>query len=77
VGDYFAGTNHILPTAGAARFASSVGVETFLKTISVVSYTGERLSKTSDHIVRLSEAEGLAAHAGAIRVRLRPASPSQ
>ena len=69
VGDYYAGTNHILPTAGAARFASSVGVDTFLKTISVVSYTHRRLQKTAGHIIRMAEAEGLDAHANAIRVR--------
>ena len=69
VGDYYAGTNHILPTAGAARFASSVGVETFLKTVSIVSYTSRRLRQTAGHIIRLAEAEGLDAHANAIRVR--------
>ena len=69
VGDYYAGTNHILPTVGAARFASSVGVETFRKTINVVSYTDERLRKTAGHIIALAEAEGLDAHANAIRVR--------
>lgn len=69
VGDYYAGTNHILPTVGAARFASSVGVETFLKTINVVSYTDQRLRKTAGHIIALAEAEGLDAHANAIRVR--------
>ncbi len=69
VGDYYAGTNHILPTAGAARFASSVGVETFLKTVSIVSYTNRRLRHTAGHIIRLAEAEGLDAHANAIRVR--------
>ncbi len=72
VGDYYAGTNHILPTAGAARFASSVGVDTFLKTISVVSYTDRRLRKTAGHIIRMAEAEGLDAHANAIRVRTIP-----
>ena len=69
VGDYYAGTNHILPTAGAARFASSVGVDTFLKHISLVSYTERRLRETADHIIQLAEAEGLDAHANAIRVR--------
>ena len=72
VGDYFAGTNHILPTAGAARSASSIGVDTFLKSISVVSYTRQRLAVTAEHIVRLAEAEGLTAHAGAIKIRQQP-----
>ena len=71
VGDYFAGTNHILPTAGAARYASSVGVDTFLKDISLISYTGERLRKTAASIIQMAEAEGLDGHANAIRVRLQ------
>ena len=69
VGDYYAGVNHILPTAGAARFASPVGVDTFLKSSSVVSYTDRRLKKTAGDIIALAEAEGLDAHANAIRVR--------
>jgi histidinol dehydrogenase len=69
VGDYFAGTNHILPTNGAARFASSLSVDDFLKTISVVAYTEQRLAKTAGKIVKLADAEGLEAHAAAIRVR--------
>ncbi len=71
VGDYFAGTNHILPTAGAARYASSVGVDTFLKDISLISYTDERLRKTAGAIMQMAEAEGLDGHANAIRVRLQ------
>jgi histidinol dehydrogenase len=69
VGDYYAGVNHILPTAGAARFASPVGVDTFLKSASIVSYTDRRLKKTAGDIIALAEAEGLGAHASAIRVR--------
>ncbi len=69
VGDYYAGTNHILPTAGAARFASSVGVDTFLKTISVLQYSETRLKKTAGHIIVMAEAEGLDGHANAIRQR--------
>ena len=71
VGDYFAGTNHILPTAGAARYASSVGVDTFLKEISLIYYTDERLRKTGGAIIQMAEAEGLDGHANAIRVRLQ------
>ena len=71
VGDYFAGTNHILPTAGAARYASSVGVDTFLKEISLISYTDERLRKSAGAIMQMAEAEGLDGHANAIRVRLQ------
>lgn len=71
VGDYFAGTNHILPTAGAARYASSVGVDTFLKDISLISYSDERLRKSGAAIMQMAEAEGLDGHANAIRVRLQ------
>lgn len=70
VGDYFAGTNHILPTAGAARYASSVGVDTYCKDISIISYTQERLSKVGGQIIAMAEAEGLDGHANAIRMRL-------
>lgn len=71
VGDYFAGTNHILPIRGAARYASSLGVDDFVKTTSVISYTDARLKRTGADIVRLAAAEGLEAHAEAVRVRLR------
>lgn len=70
VGDYFAGTNHILPTNGAARFASSLGVADFLKATSIVAYTPARLAKVGDQIVRLAQAEGFEAHAEAVRLRL-------
>ncbi len=70
VGDYFAGTNHVLPTAGAARFMSSLSVYDFVKDISVIRYSQERLLRTGRHIIRMAELEGLTAHANAIRVRL-------
>ncbi|MCC7261431.1 MAG: histidinol dehydrogenase [Candidatus Latescibacteria bacterium] len=70
VGDYFAGTNHVLPTNGAARFSSSLGVADFLKTTSIIAYTAGRLNKVGDQIIRLAEAEGFAAHAEAVRLRL-------
>jgi len=70
VGDYFAGTNHILPTNGAARYASSLGVADFVKTTSIVAYTEERLGRAADKIICLARAEGLEAHARAVRVRL-------
>lgn len=71
VGDYYAGTNHILPTGRAARFASSVGVDDFIKSSSLIAYTSERLAKTGAHIEALAEAEGLTAHARAISIRQR------
>ena len=70
VGDYFAGSNHILPTNGAARYASSLGVADFVKTSSIIAYSEERLRQTGEQIVRLARAEGLEAHAQAVRIRL-------
>lgn len=69
LGDYFAGPNHTLPTNGTAAFASPLGVYDFVKKSSVISYTQDALSVASDSIVTLAEAEGLTAHANAIRVR--------
>lgn len=69
LGDYLAGTNHVLPTGGTARFYSALNVETFMKKTSIIAYTQEALAGVSDDIIRLAEAEGLKAHANAIRVR--------
>ncbi|MDR1533500.1 MAG: histidinol dehydrogenase [Planctomycetota bacterium] len=69
VGDYFAGGNHVLPTCGAARFSSGLGVADFQKEMTVMEYSRERLSRTRTDIVRLAEAEGLTAHAEAIKAR--------
>lgn len=69
VGDYFAGTNHVLPTNGTARYASSLGVADFVKTTSVIHYTRERLEGAAEHIARMAQAEGLEAHAQAVRIR--------
>lgn len=71
LGDYLAGTNHVLPTGGTARFYSALNVETFMKKTSIIAYTQEALDGVSDDIIRLAEAEGLTAHANAIRVRGR------
>ena len=70
VGDYYAGPNHVLPTGGTARFASALGVSVFLRRQSVVRYTAARLARTGESIARFAEAEGLDAHALAVRVRL-------
>ena len=70
VGDYFAGPNHVLPTGGTARHASALGVDDFVRTQSVLSYTKERLEDTGSQITTLAEAEELQAHAKAIRARL-------
>ena len=70
VGDYFAGPNHVLPTGGTARFASALGVGVFLRRQSVVRSSPERLRQTGEAIARFAEAEGLDAHALAVRLRL-------
>ena len=70
VGDYFAGPNHTLPTSGCAKFSSPLGVQDFVKTSSVISYSAERLQRQGEQIIRFAEEEGLFAHAEAIRVRL-------
>lgn len=70
VGDYLAGTNHILPTGGTARFASGLSVDDFIRKTSFVSLTAEALERLGPSIVALAEVEGLTAHAQAVRIRL-------
>jgi len=70
VGDYVAGPNHVLPTAGTARFASSLSVDHFLKRTSVIHYSPEALGREAADIMRLAEVEGLSAHANTIKRRL-------
>jgi len=70
LGDYTAGPNHTLPTSGAARFASPLGVHTFLKRSSVLSLNRGDLEMLRDATVRLAALEGLTAHAHAVEVRL-------
>ncbi|HEV2415117.1 MAG TPA: histidinol dehydrogenase [Candidatus Dormibacteraeota bacterium] len=70
LGDYVAGPNHTLPTAGAARFGSPLGVYTFVKRTSVLSLNRGDLETLSKATVRLAELEGLGAHAHAVEVRL-------
>lgn len=69
LGDYFAGPNHVLPTGGTARYYSVLNVETFMKRTSIISYTQEQLHAVSDDVIRLAEAEGLQAHANAVKLR--------
>jgi histidinol dehydrogenase len=70
VGDYFAGPNHVLPTAGTARFSSGLSVDHFVKKTSVISYSAEALQRDAADIIRLAELEGLEAHARSVKVRL-------
>ena len=69
LGDYLAGPNHVLPTGGTAKFFSVLNVETFLKRTSLISYTQGDLLNAAQDIIHLAEAEGLQAHAAAIRKR--------
>lgn len=69
LGDYFAGPDHILPTGGTARFYSVLNVETFMKRTSFISYTQPALATAADDIIALATAEGLEAHANAVRLR--------
>jgi histidinol dehydrogenase len=71
VGDYFAGPNHVLPTGGASRFSSALGVHNFLRRTSVIRYTREELHETAPLIAALAEAEGLEAHARSALIRLK------
>jgi histidinol dehydrogenase len=70
VGDYFAGPNHVLPTAGAARFSSPLGVYDFLKRQSVIRYTRAAIEKHADAVSSMADAEGLTAHRRAVRIRV-------
>lgn len=69
VGDYLAGPNHTLPTSGSARYASALGVETFLKSSSLIQYSPKALENVAWAIDALATAEGLYSHAHSIRVR--------
>ena len=71
VGDYLAGPNHTLPTSGAARYASALGVETFLKHSSIIQYSQTALDKVAGAIDVLATAEGLTSHADSIRRRVQ------
>jgi histidinol dehydrogenase len=71
LGDYAAGSNHVLPTARSARHSSGLSVRTFLKTVQVVEYTREALSETAADVRTLAEAEDLPAHAAAVSIRFR------
>lgn len=71
VGDYLAGPNHTLPTSGAARYSSPLGVETFLKHSSLIQYSPTALQKVASAVDVLATAEGLHSHANSVRVRMR------
>lgn len=68
-GDYASGPNHVLPTGAAARFRGGLGVQDFVKTISVQQLSRDGLDRIASAVITLAEAEGLKAHAQSIRVR--------
>jgi histidinol dehydrogenase len=69
LGDYCAGSNHVLPTGGCACHSSGLSVRAFTKSVHVVDYSREALSDVADHVVTLAEAEDLPGHGAAVRVR--------
>lgn len=69
VGDYFCGTNHILPTCGTARFSSGMSVQEFMRGYSVIHYPEAALKSNADYIIELAESEKMMAHALAVKVR--------
>jgi histidinol dehydrogenase len=71
LGDYLAGTNHILPTEGTARFSSPLGVYDFIKRMSVLSFSQKALGKLSKETAHFAQLEGLDAHANSVLVRLK------
>ena len=70
IGDYVAGTNHVLPTSRAARFSGGLGVADFLKRTSIVACTPDALAELGPAAVALAEAEGLGAHGRSVSIRL-------
>jgi len=70
VGDYIAGPNHVLPTAGSARFASALSVDNFIKKTSLIHYTRKAFQREAPDVIRLAETERLGAHARSIKIRL-------
>lgn len=70
IGDYFAGTNHILPTSGTARFSSGLSVDDFVKKASVTAYSRAALLKNGRKVAAFARLEGLEAHARAVERRL-------
>ncbi|MEV0105484.1 histidinol dehydrogenase [Nocardia sp. NPDC050799] len=74
LGDYCAGSNHVLPTAGCARHSSGLSVQTFLRGIHVVEYSETALKDVAGHVVALADAEDLPAHGQAVRARFEALS---
>jgi len=71
LGDYLAGSNHVLPTGGQARSSSGLGVHTFLRPQQVIQYSESALSVVANNVVAIADSEGLEAHAEAIKIRFQ------
>ncbi len=71
LGDYVAGSNHVLPTGGTARYASGLNVHVYLKAVQVVEYTAAALEAVTDPLIALAEAKDLPAHGVAAAIRRR------
>lgn len=69
LGDYCAGSNHVLPTGGCACHSSGLSVQSFLRGIHIVDYTRDALAEVAHHVVTLAEAEDLPAHGAAVKAR--------
>jgi histidinol dehydrogenase len=70
LGDYCAGSNHVLPTGGTARHSSGLSVQSFLKGVHLVEYSRDALIEVAPHVLALADAEDLPAHGAAVAVRL-------
>ena len=74
LGDYCAGSNHVLPTAGCACHSSGLSVRSFLRAVHVVEYSLDALAKVAGHVTTLADAEDLPGHGAAVRVRFSGSS---
>jgi histidinol dehydrogenase len=70
LGDYCAGSNHVLPTGCTARHASGLSVQSFLRGVHLVEYSADALAEVARHVIALAEAEDLPAHGAAVAARL-------
>lgn len=73
MGDYIAGPNHVLPTAGTARFSSALSVDNFTRKMSLINYSKEAFEKEAEDVMVLAQIEGLDAHANSVMVRTKQA----
>ena len=71
LGDYYSGTNHVLPTNGTARFFSCLGVDSFVKRSAFTYYSESALKECAEDIIEIANREGLSAHANSVSVRLK------